>query len=52
MEFLSDNFGALIVFLLAVSEFLALFPGMKSNGIFDFVVNLLKQLEGKEDKKS
>lgn len=33
--------------LLAVSEALALIPAVKSNGIFDMVVNVLKSLSGK-----
>lgn len=33
--------------LLALSEALALIPGVKSNSIFQLVVNLIKQLLGK-----
>lgn len=33
--------------MLAISEGLAFIPALKSNGILQFVINLLKRLEGK-----
>lgn len=40
--------AAILGVLLAVSELLALIPGVKSNGIFDAVYKGLKAISGKE----
>ena len=42
MDFLS--IGSIIAALLAVSEGIALIPGMKSNSIFQFVYFILKAI--------
>jgi len=44
MEWLQVNLPMLLAVLLGVSEALALIPAIKSNGVFDFVLNLLKKL--------
>jgi hypothetical protein len=40
----------IVVALFAVSEALALIPAVRSNGVFDFVQNVLKALVGKLKK--
>lgn len=42
-----SNLEIILAALLAVSEALSLIPGLKSNGIFDSIVNILKQIGGK-----
>jgi hypothetical protein len=37
----------IVAALLAISECLALIPSVKSNGVFQLIVNLLKSLAGK-----
>lgn len=49
MEFIQEHYVAIIVALLAVSEVLALIPGIKANSIFQLVVNLLKGLLPKKE---
>lgn len=44
MQFLTENWGAIVAALLAISEVLALIPSLKSNSIFTLVVNVLKSL--------
>ena len=39
-----SNLSIVLAALLAVSEALALIPGLKSNGIFDMIINILKQI--------
>lgn len=39
-----SNLAIIIAALLGVSEALALIPGLKSNGILDTVINILKQI--------
>lgn len=41
-----STLSIILAALLAVSEALALIPSLKSNSIFQFIVNLLKSLEG------
>lgn len=47
-EFLVANKVVLLGFLLALSEVLALIPSVKSNSVFQLVVNFVKKLLGKE----
>lgn len=42
MEFLIENYVAILVALLAVSEVLALIPGIKSNSVFTLIYNFIK----------
>jgi hypothetical protein len=46
-DFIAANKVVLLGAALAVSEALALVPGLKSNSIFQLVVNGLKSLGGK-----
>lgn len=39
-----SNLMIVVAACLAVSEALALIPGLKSNGILDTVINILKQI--------
>jgi hypothetical protein len=51
MTFLTENYVAILVALLAVSEVLALIPGIKSNSIFTLIYNFLKNfVENKQQK--
>ena len=47
MEFIVENQLIIIAALLAVSEVLAKVDGVKSNSIFELIVNSLKKLAGK-----
>ncbi|MEW6006161.1 MAG: hypothetical protein AB1695_12690 [Stygiobacter sp.] len=42
-----EQWLVIVTALLAVSEALSLIPAVKSNGIFQLIVNLLKKLAGK-----
>jgi len=48
LTFVQDNSVVILGALLAASEVLALVPSIKSNGIFQLVVNMLKTLSGKQ----
>jgi len=52
MQFIMDNKVVILMALLAVSEVLALIPGIKANSIFQLVFNLLKGLVGKSEPKA
>lgn len=41
-----DNLHIILIALVAVSEALALIPGLKANSIFQLVVNFLKAVVG------
>lgn len=41
-----DNLHIILLALLALSEALALIPGLKSNSVFQLVVNIVKMLAG------
>ena len=41
-------FTAVVTAIAAVSEALALIPGMKSNGILHFIINITKSVLGKK----
>lgn len=43
------NTTAIVVVLLAVSEFLALIPGLSGNGILDSIIRILKSMAGKSE---
>jgi hypothetical protein len=47
IAFILANKVVLLVFLLSLSEALALVPSIKANSIFQVVVNLLKKAVGK-----
>lgn len=42
---------AILACLLALSEALALIPGLKSNSILSMIINILRKILGKENKK-
>jgi hypothetical protein len=42
MQFLMENKVAVLGALFAISELLALIPGIKSNSVFTLIFNLLK----------
>lgn len=50
MQFIMDNLAVILTALLAISEVLALIPGIKSNSVFTFIVNVIKMLMPKESK--
>lgn len=45
MEVIIANKEVILVFLLALSEVLALVPGIKANSIFQLVVNTLEKVK-------
>ena len=45
MQVIIENKEAIIIFLLALSEVLALIPSVKSNSVFQLVVNGLKKVK-------
>lgn len=47
LSFVQNNSVIILGALLAVSEVLALIPSIKSNSIFEMLVNLLKAASGK-----
>lgn len=47
----TDQLIIIVTALLAVSEGLSLIPSVKSNGVFQFIVNLLKKIAGKKDEQ-
>lgn len=49
MDLIQDNSTAILVFLLSLSELLALIPGVKANSIFQLIVNLLKRFDNQKD---
>jgi hypothetical protein len=42
-----DSQTVIVAALFAISEVLGMIPAVKSNGIFQFIANLLKALSGK-----
>lgn len=42
-----DKFMLIIMALLAISEFLAVFPKVEANSVFQLIVNILKKIAGK-----
>ena len=48
IQFIIDNKAVLLGALLGISEVMALIPAVKSNGIFDLILNLLKKSAVKE----
>lgn len=50
MEFLLENKAVILAALFAISEALALIPGIKSNSVFTLIFNLLKAALGKKDE--
>lgn len=50
MAFITDNYVAILVALLAVSEVLALIPGIKSNSVFTLIYNFLKSFTEQKKK--
>lgn len=48
MQFVIENKTAILAALLAISEVLALVPGIKANGIFDAIVKGLKFAKGEQ----
>ena len=48
MQFIQENWIAILAILGSVSEGLSLIPSVKSNGIFQLLNGLLKSLAGKK----
>ena len=48
MQTLIDNWGAIAAALLVVSEALSLIPAVKSNGVFQLIVDSIKKLAPKK----
>lgn len=46
-EIINGGFENILLILLALSEAMALIPGVKANSIFQFVVGILQKLAGK-----
>lgn len=46
MEVIIANKFVIVGFLFALSEVLALFPGIKSNSVFQLVFNMIKKIKG------
>lgn len=49
MQFLQENWMMIVGALLALSEVLALIPSIKSNSVFQLIVNVLKGIMPKKD---
>lgn len=49
MDFVLANQVAILAALLAVSEVLASVPAIKSNSIFQLIVNVIKKVAGKSE---
>ena len=47
MGFIVENYIVIIGALLAISEVLALIPSVKSNSVFQLVINLIKAVANK-----
>jgi len=47
IAWITANSAAIFGLLLAISEFMALIPGLKGNGILDSIIKTLKALSGK-----
>jgi energy-converting hydrogenase Eha subunit E len=47
MEIILANQGVILLFLLSLSEVLALIPSIKANSIFQLIVILIKKIAGK-----
>lgn len=43
MQTIIDNWGIIAAALLVISEALSLIPAIKSNGIFQLIINVLKR---------
>jgi len=48
MAFIQENYMAIVMALLAVSEVLALVPAVKSNSIFQLLMNVLMSFAPKK----
>jgi hypothetical protein len=51
MQFIQENWGAIAAALLAVSEVLAAIPAIKSNSVFQLLVELVKKLSPKKSEE-
>lgn len=47
MQFIQENWIAIVAILGSISEGLSLIPGIKSNGIFQLVYGLIKSVSKK-----
>lgn len=47
MQFIQENWVAIVAVLGSISEGLSLIPGVKSNGIFQLVYGLIKSVSKK-----
>ena len=50
MELTTETWAVIATAALAVSEALSLIPKVKSNGVFQLVINILKNITGKGSK--
>jgi len=50
LAFIQEHWGVIAALLLALSEVLALIPGIKSSSIFQLIYNNLKALLGKKSE--
>lgn len=48
MQFIQENWIAILAILGSISEGLSLIPSVKANGIFQLIEGLLKSLTGKK----
>lgn len=52
LQFFTDHGLIIVSAALAVSECLSLIPSLKSNGIVQFIINALQNIEGKLTPKA
>jgi hypothetical protein len=51
MDFITENWIVILGALLALSEVLALIPGIKANSVFQLIVNVLLSLKPKTEQE-
>lgn len=51
MDFILANKVTILAFALALSEILALIPSVKSNSVFELIVNLIKKISPSKEIK-
>lgn len=44
MQLIQDNLVVILMFLLSLSEVLALIPAVKANSVFQLIVNIIKSV--------
>lgn len=48
IQFIVDNKAIVLGFLFALSELLSLIPGVKANGVFDFIFKALQSAKAQQ----